>query len=373
MVTTLTAPIALLSEADDAELRRIAEQQKGWHNDTAELSPADLTPEMLDALSVAAAKQSNTSFGRVIEAIQRAYSGKFDKPVPRLEAGTEMLIAYFRHHRIDGWLYRQQGDYVEAWLITGVKFHPVNRNQDKPHIAISLARTGVLSDPRERSGRGRGIDLHSITLWPSEVSKKTVARIITEQGWLVETPALREQYDMQTEHHREVITTGFTEQYLLTGKPRQRGYRDDTTPRANRKVVMDTEPGSLILADVEMSTVFADAETATNGDGPTRRARKGDDPEVPLPVPMAHEVDVFDLVTHDYLRVHSFDLTRYVYDASLADKLVLPASHRDLLDILTTDIGTFTGDIIEGKSAGNVILAKGVPGVGKTLTAEVYV
>ena len=32
----------------------------------------------------------------------------------------------------------------------------------------------------------------------------------------------------------------------------------------------------------------------------------------------------------------------------------------------------FTGDIIEGKSAGNVILARGRPGVGKTLTAEVY-
>lgn len=39
---------------------------------------------------------------------------------------------------------------------------------------------------------------------------------------------------------------------------------------------------------------------------------------------------------------------------------------------LTSDISVFTGDIIEGKSAGNVILARGRPGVGKTLTAEVY-
>lgn len=40
--------------------------------------------------------------------------------------------------------------------------------------------------------------------------------------------------------------------------------------------------------------------------------------------------------------------------------------------MLTTDLEAFTSDIIEGKSAGNVILAKGQPGVGKTLTAEVY-
>src|SRR5699024_4638088 len=62
----------------------------------------------------------------------------------------------------------------------------------------------------------------------------------------------------------------------------------------------------------------------------------------------------------------------YVYDSELKDKLVLPEDQRALLDILTSDISVFTGDIIEGKSAGNVILARGRPRVGQTLTAEVY-
>jgi SpoVK/Ycf46/Vps4 family AAA+-type ATPase len=43
-----------------------------------------------------------------------------------------------------------------------------------------------------------------------------------------------------------------------------------------------------------------------------------------------------------------------------------------LLDVMTADIHAFKDDIIEGKNAGNVILCKGPPGVGKTLTAEVY-
>lgn len=66
------------------------------------------------------------------------------------------------------------------------------------------------------------------------------------------------------------------------------------------------------------------------------------------------------------------DLTEYVYDKSLREKLILPPSHSRLLDVLTTDLSDFADDIVEGKSAGNVILTQGRPGVGKTLTAEVY-
>src|SRR3546814_11971372 len=77
-------------------------------------------------------------------------------------------------------------------------------------------------------------------------------------------------------------------------------------------------------------------------------------------------------LSHEFYWVHSDYMTPYAFDKSLRDKLVLPQSHRDLLDILTQDLGAFTGDVIEGKSAGNTILCKGIPGVGKTLTDEVY-
>src|SRR5699024_6533395 len=89
-------------------------------------------------------------------------------------------------------------------------------------------------------------------------------------------------------------------------------------------------------------------------------------------VPVVTAVAVFDLAAQDFIDVNISDLTPYEYDENLRDKLVLPEEHVELLDILTSDISVFTGDIIEGKSAGNVILARGRPGVGKTLTAEVY-
>lgn len=89
-------------------------------------------------------------------------------------------------------------------------------------------------------------------------------------------------------------------------------------------------------------------------------------------VPVHPVVKVFDLKSHEFFWVHSDNMTPYEYDKSLREKLILPPTHRDLLDVLTSDLGAFVNDFIEGKSAGNVILCKGIPGVGKTLTAEVY-
>lgn len=81
---------------------------------------------------------------------------------------------------------------------------------------------------------------------------------------------------------------------------------------------------------------------------------------------------VFNLKTHAFVWVHADYLRHYQYDKTLKDKLILPKTHHDLLDVLTANVDVFTGDIVEGKTAGNVILCKGVPGVGKTLTAEIY-
>ncbi len=51
---------------------------------------------------------------------------------------------------------------------------------------------------------------------------------------------------------------------------------------------------------------------------------------------------------------------------------MLPQAHRDLIDILTADRNFLVQDVVPGKSGGTTILCKGAPGLGKTLTAEVY-
>lgn len=382
---TLLVPSAVLrkaaAESSDKWLLTKAESNARWSQDSVRFETSDLTDQRLAALVSGAEEAGDKAYVRVLEAITSARGGKTDVSVPRLTAFPEMLVAFLKAHKIDGWIYRQDPTgFVKAYLVTDVTYTEPRDPNDKPSVTVTLAQTGVLGDS-SRSKYGKGLSTSAISLYGADVTRKKVADIITEEGYLVETKALRAIYDEQTEHHREVLERGFSEQFLYTGNPASsspdgdRYGRGDTTPRARRKVISNTPRGGVDITETTNSSVYGETHSNPEADSgyDYEYARKGIKTDsVTMAVPMAHYVQVFDLAVHEFMVVASTGLTWYKYDSSLADKLVLPESHRDLLDILTTDIATFTGDIIEGKSAGNVILSKGVPGVGKTLTAEVY-
>src|SRR5262245_1420599 len=122
-------------------------------------------------------------------------------------------------------------------------------------------------------------------------------------------------------------------------------------------------------------------------------------PELPRKAIIEHELEVSEDQRNYYapygqnqegvsrmpfVRVFSMDLKAYVYadvddvapyefDTTAMGRLHLPA---EMLSILTrvfnTPVEGLFGDLIKGKHGGVVILASGNPGVGKTLTAEVY-
>jgi hypothetical protein len=82
---------------------------------------------------------------------------------------------------------------------------------------------------------------------------------------------------------------------------------------------------------------------------------------------------IFSLDTTTYAYADVDDVAPYAFDTLAMGRLHLPA---EMLDVLTKVFrdpleGLF-GDLIRGKHGGAVILASGSPGVGKTLTAEVY-
>jgi SpoVK/Ycf46/Vps4 family AAA+-type ATPase len=81
---------------------------------------------------------------------------------------------------------------------------------------------------------------------------------------------------------------------------------------------------------------------------------------------------MFHLDLHHYVWVHVDDMEPYVYRPDLKHKLVLPEEQIDLIDILTAEMDVLMDDIVAGKSGGTTVLCAGPPGVGKTLTAEVY-
>ena len=89
-------------------------------------------------------------------------------------------------------------------------------------------------------------------------------------------------------------------------------------------------------------------------------------------LPVHPYVFMFHLELHHYLWVHVDDLAPYEYQPALKQKLILPPEQTDLIDILTAEMDVLMDDIVAGKSGGTTVLCAGPPGVGKTLTAEVY-
>ena len=81
----------------------------------------------------------------------------------------------------------------------------------------------------------------------------------------------------------------------------------------------------------------------------------------------------FNLSKHSFEWIKTPKTDLYKYNPNIAEKLILPTEHKDLIDILLSDdVQQMGGDIIEGKGEGTLILTKGKAGVGKTATAEIY-
>lgn len=84
-------------------------------------------------------------------------------------------------------------------------------------------------------------------------------------------------------------------------------------------------------------------------------------------------VRLFSLETKRYVYADIDDVSEYEFDVDSIERLCLPA---DMLSVLSrvfeTPAERIFGDLIRGKHGGVVVLASGNPGVGKTLTAEIY-
>lgn len=84
-------------------------------------------------------------------------------------------------------------------------------------------------------------------------------------------------------------------------------------------------------------------------------------------------VRVFDMKRKEYCYVDVRDLTEHEWDKDALSKLVLPGAIGDVLrSIFETPNQDLFGDVLSHRGGGMAILATGSPGVGKTLTSEVY-
>ncbi|NDK90824.1 ATP-binding protein [Gordonia desulfuricans] len=341
----LVAPTTLVAATSSDDLAAARAQASSWRSAEIGIADRDLTDAALADLIATAAAFGEDSFARAVTAIVSARAGSFPV-IPHVDAATEIFRSFLRHDLIDGWLYVRETDgYLHPYLVMDISMEHADRTHG-PRIKFTMEADNATVKRPSRKPR-------LLVFEETEIVGKSPGDVLVSGGAYKETAELKAEYQARRDDYQRIIDEGFGRQFRYTGRViRTDDYRAPNI-RENRKVVHDVATSEIAaLRMVAPSILFDDGDYGT--------------------VPVITAVRVFDLGAQDFLDVNTGDLTEYAYDADLQHKLVLPDEQRELLNILTTDISVFTGDIIDGKSAGNVILAKGRPGVGKTLTAEVY-
>lgn len=334
---------------------------------------------LINLMEAAVHHEEGKKIGSAIKAILDTRQGGTDLSVPNFFAFKAMLTAHLRKDVIDGWVYKRRSDgRLYPYLVSRIEYEDsTNLYRDKkPQDAeVKLFLLSVTVDKLE--GRHRhGVTTETFS--PSEVLRKRMDAILESHGLYKETPALKAEYLASMDHFNSAIRNSFGQQFRLNGIPKRSErttyYEKTLNSLTQRRVVLDSESDTFNLPpDFVESALLGKEVRVQKGSEKSKNQREnvGFETEPGL-IPFHPLVRVFDLKEHTFYQVHADCLTPYVYDESLRDKLILPDTHRELLDVLTTDLDSFVEDIIEGKAAGNVILCKGRPGVGKTLTAECY-
>ena len=290
--------------------------------------------------------------------------------VGKLELLPEALYKYLVADAIDGWLYREieDGTHV-AYVVRSIHYVPPRgsgRDYQPPYVLMTLGCN--IAEFAGEDERCKAECYNETTVvWHHDdlIAGKTAAGCILKAGYLKEIAELKERYahelDLFQKYHKR-----YGKQFTCINAAVDCGksstwFRKDTryTLPHGAKMILDEE---LLNRDI----------TFECSNDPFHSYGVKDDSLLFGRVPIHPFLLMFDLERHSHAWVHVLNCKPYKYDPSLREKLVLPQQHRDLIDTLCEDMDVFVDDIVAGKSGGTAILCYGAPGLGKTLTAEVY-
>jgi hypothetical protein len=313
-----------------------------------------LSLDAISELQNVAEEEANRSLMRSVKVYLAAREGDFTHSIQKLENFDEVLKKYLAYKMIDGWIYiRARDGNLYPELVVDIRY--VNDYQKETEYVV-MSTVAVTPDLDKQGKLGRTAKSH--TFHKQDVVRSRVIDILDAKGMLKETDELKADYETAMEYYVDAVMPGFARQYRFSGKPYVGRYNRDSVAIRGHRVINDLEPADYpAISSVYESCLWEDADAKKDGEHL---------------VPFHNLVFVYDLHTHEKIWVNSTGLTVYVYNTKLGDKFVLPQTHRDLLNVLTSDLTSFTGDIVDGKTTGNFIMCTGVPGVGKTLTAEIY-
>jgi hypothetical protein len=294
-------------------------------------------------------------------ALDNIYNAPQARAIPSLEQLVPGLAAYLSRDAIDGWLYRRNKDgTLVPWLVHRLRY--VEPEQGMPYVVVHMLANTMQSANSERTEhhhRRSGMT-NSMVINRHDIVNRTIPELLAEFGFFKECGEFKAEYERHAKRFL-AFQPRFGAQFVVTkaafvvddkGVAELTRIVDGVTARC----VNDEEPLERRFELVSDADFWRDAGFATGFEK----------------IPLHCYVHLFHLEWHQNIWVHVQHMTEYRYQPELRDKLVLPGHHRDLIDILTSNMNVFVQDFVPGKSGGTTILCQGAPGLGKTLTAEVY-
>ena len=299
-----------------------------------------------------------------------------------LESLLPAIARYLVADAIRGWMFTVSvASQPLSYVVTRLDFTPPS-NDETGRVFIEL-----------KANAKSVIASTTLRISATDIVGKTVPEIFANKGFLKETPELIAAYD-DTEARYYAWRGRYGCQFLGKGtgyftEDPNASHRDTDWSRKD-VVVLSSGGGSGRLVNDEgiLSTRALTLEVTGDILGQyLRKAAKSNlyDAEVEVEeskasipkglfsrIPVHPYMLMFHLELHHHVWVHVADMTPYVYQPELKQKLILPEEQTDLIDILTAEMDMLMDDIVAGKSGGTTVLCAGPPGVGKTLTAEVY-
>lgn len=330
-----------------------ASAKRGFNPDSKVFIPsADVSDEVLADLAQAAAGSGNIKFSGAIAEIQSARAGVF-RAVKSVVAAPEVLIAWLNVNCPDGWVFREAvPGYPQPMAVRDVQYN---------------AYDDLVLVVEEFNGDDQGREFPVIRMvLPTKTGRPET--ILDKGGFRPSTPDLRSEYFKRLRHLASVLRIG--NRVDIDGDVYTRessNYHPDIKTFSSKITVP-------AIADAEVPVGMTELLRSEDaGENVVVSGTVGTGMQVPT-VPYSIFTKVYDLGRRRFVWAHADSIRQHKFRKDALEGIVLEPLFRSLLDlVLIAEGGELSDhDLIDGKTPGNLILCKGEPGIGKTLTAEAY-
>lgn len=355
---TLDAFHAFFIEQDRQDIASAIDDRRSWlRGDSTQLIPLPApTLELLENLRSLCKKEGFRSLMMQCTSLINMIKNPKEAIVGNLKALPMALEKFIQADAIDGWLYQAHANFYLPYLVTQISF--VAGEKSRGHETPARVVVEMVANAASTGKDSKNLKRKTISFTHDEIAGQTIPTLLMSEGFHHENPELKAEYDANNELFKSYFAADY-KQFLVKDTAFSIGSYDSIGKALDVdgglfKVIND-EPMISRKFYSEFSNKFWEDRGVADF----------------TQIPFHPLVYCFFLELHEYAWAHVANMSEYVYQPELREKLILPEDHKDLIDILTSDL-TLLEDIVTSKTGGTSIMCSGKPGTGKTLTAEIY-